>query len=390
MNSINALKKELYDLVVIEHKKDKKSSKTKILLNYYNKVLPLNKLEEIIIVFKELKNNINSITVKYNKLLTEYNKSKDKKTYDELLTLKAEYDSLLVIHNIFNKYVVTSKKVTKKAPEVNSDLDRYFEISKQIIVLKNECFRLEYSDLKAAELRKQIYDLCLEREGIVDKILGTEGVNYLRSIESSEDRILSQKDELDGWVLLSDNFEEMKDDTILTTPEYIDILRKTLRELSGVEFDIESTMEGVRKKKGSIISTNKLRAEEYKEIVRKNYYNLIRSVNNPLINDIANDLLKYLSIYNIEGGYSVFKKHHPDGKIGNEAISIDLYKSGIKKIEELISHLVKLTQKEINKNGGEIKITNHVPTKIDGIRKIGVMNVNLINQMSKVLKERKM
>lgn len=382
MDKIYNFKKELYDLMSKAFSEDKKSVKTKLFIDYYKKIQNSNDLDSLNVVFKKLQAEINSLTTEYNKDLETYNKTKDKNLYNKLVQIKDIYSALIEIHQTFKKHLSTIEKGKNGKLELDYESRSYFALSKKIMELKNECFKLEYNDLKAQELRKVIYDLCIEREKMVNGVLGYEGVNLLHLVESKEDRILSIKDEHDDWVLLSDNFEDMKEPGTLTTPEYVNYLRQTFRELSGVEFDIESTMEGIRKKRNSkIVSVNKLRAEEYRNIVRKNFYNLIGSVNSPVISSIANDLLSYLGIYNIEGGYSLFKKHYPNGKIGNEAISQNLYKQGVENIKKMIDDIVKLAQKEINKQGGEITISNHVKTKKDGIKEIDMMNIDIINKM---------
>ncbi len=383
MDKIYSFKKALYDNLAKLYNINKQSMNTRLFTEYYNKVLPLNKLEDINQIYKELQVRINEISTKYNNLLKEYNKNKSKKIYDYLLEIKAEYDVLMDIYNIFKQHL----SVTKQVP-TTSDLDydskSYLAICQKIMELKNECFKLEYNDLKASELRSIIYALCIEREKMVSKVLGVSGINKLRLIESKEDMVMSKKDELDDWVLLSNNIDDMKEPTTITLPEYINYLRQTFREISGIEFDIESTMEGIKGKRSNVISTNKLRAEEYKEIVKKNYYNLIKSLNDPKVEMLSEALLNYLSIYNIEGGYSTFKKHYSNGKIGNEAISMNLYKKGIANIETLMEEIISLAKQNISKKMGEITINNYVKTKRDGIEELRVMDANLLKEMLKV------
>ena len=140
-------------------------------------------------------------------------------------------------------------------------------------------------------------------------------------------------------------------------------------------------MEGIKGKKSKVISHNQLRVEEYKEVVRKNYYNLIRSLNNPKVNALADALLNYLSIYNIDGGYSTFKKHYTNGKIGNEAISMNLYRKGIANIETLMNEIINLAKEDISKKMGEITINNYVKTKKDSITELRNMHVGVVKEM---------
>ena len=77
----------------------------------------------------------------------------------------------------------------------------------------------------------------------------------------------------------------------------------------------------------------------------------------------SSDLMSYLSIYNITGGYQDFKSHHKTGKIGNEAISKEMHSEGVDNIEKFIKSFKEKSSKLINSKGGNIIIKDVSPNK---------------------------
>jgi hypothetical protein len=119
------------------------------------------------------------------------------------------------------------------------------------------------------------------------------------------------------------------------------------------------------------------RKNEFNKILDKHkneYINLVTSLYgkaNPIIYKNGNqtktaiDLIKKLGDFNIRGNYHDFKKHHKDGKLGNEALSKEMYDEGIKEIETLMNSFRVLSNETINQKGGTIKVTFDAETKSD-------------------------
>ena len=75
------------------------------------------------------------------------------------------------------------------------------------------------------------------------------------------------------------------------------------------------------------------------------------------------DLRNLLEIYNLRGNYNDFKRKHKSGKIGNEAISKELYSEGLDRIEGLINSFKVLSSETIRQNGGKVKVSYDIETK---------------------------
>lgn len=69
------------------------------------------------------------------------------------------------------------------------DLDK---INKTLCQMKRDYYKLDRRSPKAEKLRKKIYDWCKNREIIMERISGIEGVNTLINMESIEDTICSK------------------------------------------------------------------------------------------------------------------------------------------------------------------------------------------------------
>ena len=100
-----------------------------------------------------------------------------------------------------------------------------------------------------------------------------------------------------------------------------------------------------------------------------NLVNSLYGEKNPLIysyadyNITVSDLISYLGVYNFRGGYQNFKEHHKTGKIGSEAISKEMYASGLDKIAGFIDSFKNKSSDMIKSNGNKVTIKDSRETK---------------------------
>jgi hypothetical protein len=186
-------------------------------------------------------------------------------------------------------------------------------------------------------------------------------MNYIRQVESLETRYSNHQD-----VKETSNIQ-------ITAEQYNERLEKIINVLADLKFNgIKSKLVNINDK-----MTNNEKLKAYQAVYTKymnEYINLVKSLyntNNPVIfkegdySISSTDLLSYLQIYNLTGGYQLFKEHHKTGKVGNEAVSKELYAAGLDRIEGLITSFKTLSSDLIKSRGGKIIITSQNSKKED-------------------------
>jgi hypothetical protein len=260
------------------------------------------------------------------------------------------------------------------------------ELTKQIISLKDQIAPLDPMSKEATELRKKINDLCNQRMQITYEELGYIGINYIRNLESLETRYSLHNDRNN-----SSSYEA-------NAEQYATKLEELLIVIADLKFN------GIKSQYVKINENmdNKEKLKTYQDVYSKymnEYFDLVQSLydtQNPKIyingdySVTSTDLLNYLAIYNLKGGYQTFKEHHKSGKIGNEAITKELYSSGLDKIEGFISSF-KIVSKDLIKNkGGKITIQNQNITKEDMKFEIEQKMADLYKMITKKQQEKTM
>lgn len=382
---INEIKKEFYNMTM-KFYNDYTQEKTNVNVELYNNMLNLYKrintcksLEEVRQCLSEIQKELARLKKVYNEKVDEYNKNKQQSIYQEIKNItkiaQGLTDAYSVAKNLMSKKVKEVKKEEPKKIEekpkkiVNKDgidfniqeVKELEDLTSKIVELKEELATIDPMSKEAISLRRKINELCNQRMQIASEQFGNEGINYIRQVESLETRYA--------------NYQEKQN-----TPKYevdAEQYSKNLEEILAVIADLK--FNGIKSQYVKINDgmTNNEKLKAYQEVYSKymgEYSNLVKSLHstsNPIIYSegdytvTSTDLLNYLSIYNLKGGYQTFKEHHKSGKVGSEAVSKELYASGLDKIEGFISSFKTISQDLIQSKGGKIVISNQNISKDD-------------------------
>ena len=411
------IKKEFYDMVVAFHN-EYSQDKTKANIERYENMLRLYKvinscksLDEIKGCLQDIQKEIAVLKTKYNEKVDEYKKDKKESTLKEIKEITKVAQGLTDAYSKANHMLSKRTKEVKKTPvvpkveekteqkivpkkiidtkDVDFDIQQIKEIdelTKQIISLKDQIAPLDPMSKEATELRKKINDLCNQRMQITYEQLGYMGINYIRNLESLETRYSLHNDRNN-----SSSYE-------VNAEQYATKLEELLIVIADLKFN------GIKSQYVKINENmdNKEKLKTYQDVYSKymnEYFDLVQSLydtKNPKIyingdySVTSTDLLNYLAIYNLKGGYQTFKEHHKSGKIGNEAVTKELYSSGLDKIEGFISSFKIVSKDLIQNKGGKITIQNQNITKEDMKFEIEQKMADLYKMITKKQQEKTM
>ncbi len=396
VETVNNVKRTLYTMVT-QYYNTYMSDKSKLNKDIYVKVLELYKkinkcksLNEIKVCLDDIKKDLVSLRGIYSSKLAIYEKMDKSVESAAASALLGEIKDITQIAQALSdvhgqtKAMISrmtpkkSKKVVKeetpKSPvreekpkntvkvkrEVNLDgvdltnpivnaLHKYTDL---IIDLKEKLAKMDAGSKDATEIRVKINEYSDKRMDIGKKLFGNDGVNFIRLIESLETRLAHTADS--SGIYPYD----------LSEDDYIEDLDEILMLIAELRFYGEESK-----------YVDKI--ENYDEIYKNCsdklscYITSVFGEENPIFYTYGdysisvNDLLSYLSVYNLSGGYQNFKDHHKTGKLGNEAISKEMYASGLDRIEGYISALKEKAREIIKTNGGNITIKNSILSKDD-------------------------
>lgn len=389
---LNNIKRELYDMVV-EFYNNYSQNKSKVNLELYNNVIDLYKkinscksFDEVREYLDDIQKELASLKEKFNAKIEEHKKTKNEAIMQEIKDISKVAQ---VLTDVYSKVKVTlpkKTKVTKVEPKQEQKVEQKQEqvkpkklvntegidfniqevkeiqnLTSQIIKLKEELSSIDPLSKEAITIRKNINDLCNQRLHIAYQQFGYDGMNYIREVESMETRYANHQEDKN-----TSSYE-------LDSLAYETQLEGLLSIIGDLKFNgIKSSYVAVNE---SMTNNEKLKA--YQEVYSKymgEYLNLVKSLhntNNPTIYSYGDytvtstDLLNYLSIYNLKGGFQTFKEHHKTGKVGSEAVTKEMYAAGLDKIEGFVSSFKIISRDLIKNKGGKITISNQNITKED-------------------------
>ena len=328
--------KAIFDAKVEEYNKDKKNEQIK------NEIKNIMNVAQVLTdIYSDIKSKIS----KYKKSQKSNISAKFKeKKQDDIQPQKTSQEQTKV-----QKYV--------DGVDFNNETVKEIEnINKEILSLREKIATLDVYSREALDIRKRINELCEIREHIAYEVNGYDGIKFIKNIESLEIQYANTQS----------GETKQENDEISFNKELMDKLM-IIADLKF--FGIESKYINV-----SQDASNKEKFEAYKKIYSKymkEYMSLVKSLygNNPIIYKNADyvmhesDLRNLLEIYNLRGNYHDFKHKHKSGKIGNEAISKELYSEGLDRIEGLINSFKVLSTETIRQKGGKVTVSYDIESK---------------------------
>lgn len=396
---VNNIKKEFYNMV-LQFYNDYSVNKTKISKDIYVKVLDLYKkinkcknIDQIRECLSSIQDELKSLKQIYNAKADEYEKLDKKAMAQEASALREEIKDIAKIAQALNdtysstkamisRMTKASRKIkpsTQETPKVTSveenkrvvnvdgvdfnipTINELQSLTNQIVSEKENLAKIDPMSKEAIALRKKVNDLCEQRMKIVTDLFGNDGINYIRNVESLETRHA--------------NFtpQEVEKPIVMEHDKYLDELENVLQVLADLKFyRASSKYLGV-----AANASNVEKLEAYKKVYAKymgQYLSMVSSLHktsNPVIYSqgdqviTSSNLLSLFDLYNLRGNYQNFKDRHKNGKIGNEAISKELYANALDKIEGYMSSFKALCSEMIKKNGNKVTIKPSISSKED-------------------------
>lgn len=392
---VNKIKKELFEKVKKQYEEYNLNNtpvnlqKYTRLLNVYKKINKCKNISDIKECLKSIQVELKELKKQYDIKREEYKKDKTNKkieseykdissiaqvltdTFSEIRITLSEYKKEKKT-TVTSKFKETKPKVEQQEEKqvtkeqivevkkyvdgVNFNIPEIKElqsINEEILKLREKLTQYDVKSEEAKNIRKKIVDLCSRREQIAYEANEYDGINAIKKIESLEIRYANAPK------------EKTKMEKELDAETYNKKLMEKITIIGDILF-YGTSSEYINVKQ---YATEAQRNKELNKALNKHrneYISLITSLygnTNPIIfkngkeTKTAWDLVKQLGQFNIKGNYHDFKKRHKDGKIGNEAISKEMYNEGIKEIESLMNSFRVLSNETIKQKGGKVIVT---------------------------------
>ncbi len=349
---------------------------------YYTKINSCNSFDEIKAVKDEISKEISSIRKEYNRLKNEYDELKSKNASKiEINRIVNEMNSIVNLNKMMNEFIrridlslnikntksthinmtlptiSKPKKEEKQEEKVESkgyvssykdkDIKRFDEINHEICNMKERYFKMNQYDPEAVNLRKRIYDWCKKRETVVQTVCGYDGVNALINMESIEDDIYSK---------VRNNNKEYS----VNSEEYMTRFDSLLDIISDLK------MNGYNSKYYDGKSEDYVRLNTLIESNISSFKDMVMSVTdvskNRNVDNMADEVISLLNVYNIDGDYLRFKDAHKGGMVGGEKISLEGYREGVNRIKSIVSSIKNHVKSIISRKNDNITIKSHSAT----------------------------
>ena len=362
-NKIKALLKE-YELEGLSSTKFK--SKYEILFSMSESILLIGAESDLINLISSIMKNREYLIHSYNNKLKEYKeKQKNNVSIHELNSIAIILNEMANELDIYKRIIDIYNQIIKRKKEniKNDEID-----NSELIIDLLKKYNNEKDSNKKEELNIKVFNLVLEREKKVKDKYGIEGVKILFEIESLEKLIALKKTNEKDYSLDANQYEKKIWDLVYSINEY------NFRDKNNHYFINKTNYE----------YNNDLSEEENEENFYNKYISDINNFNNMIeslfntksINLIVNndynvtskDIINYLTNYNLQGGYSLFKSKFENSRVGNEIVSKKIFHENV----ELINHAIisLCANAKIILGDKKVTVTSHQKTDSDLLKEI--------------------
>lgn len=343
-------------------------SKYEILSNICTRIVSINTKEDLYKFSLSIKTQKEDNLVLYSIKMGEYKKLGLRKASNkELNKVAIELNEIVNINEVYSKIITIYNKVYKRS--TINEKGSEFNNSEEIISLLKKYNSLDKDSIEALELNKQIFDIREKREEEVKEKYGINGVKILFEIESLENRIinapiLDKEKEYNAYelvkktneILLAINEYHFRDENNTffegkTHYEYDNNLSKSQNEFNFYKKYISY-----------VIRYNNM----IESVFHTKNYNLLNNGNDN--NITTNDLLNFLTNYNVNGGYKLFMSKYSNSRIGNEIVSKKIYLENVEIINEAFLSLAANINAELGTD--RVIIKNYQKTEKDLMNEI--------------------
>lgn len=354
---MDSIKDELFKLMNIEKNKyysskvQKEINRSKesyaIYREYYLLIVKDDSFSSIYNLREKIANLSNEYEEKYNELLNQYKELKDPDDIKNLASIINPYvykiDALNTVYNIINKKIETE----------NKDV---IDFSNSIVDLIIK-FDKEKDSSKKEEIMSEIYRLKDERRTILLSNYSDNILDKISALESVEFRIARSS---------NDVVEPYKIDKT----KYFISLRDTIKAINDYYFiDYKNSPYFKKGEQTDFTHRFNLYIRKYHSYIKslfKNSYQMIEIEEGKISTD---DLLNYLSIYNIDNNYELFKSKYRNSKIGDEVITRDNYIKSVLLINKYIEKFIEDCSKKFRSKSIIISDENNEKEELMNERK---------------------
>ena len=360
IEELNKLKTIIDELIhdqleVINSTTDEETkNKSQINLNVYKSLF--NALKDDVSI-----ESLDKLVVVYNR---EYNKNL--LAYENLKGMKSS-----VLNTNINNYQYNAQ-VYKSVRDILSNFLSY--ISTITVTSSNDIISKisKYNSTNDENLLKEIYEAKMGRRKSLVLKFGEDIIDKLNSLESLEGRIaVTNLEHEKSYPINKNEFESVLKDTIKAINEYhfinyknsnYYVVNENLSELENERVFLNRYKAYLRKF-SNIISS-----------IYKNNYTILNYDGNKISTD---NLISYLSLYNLDGDYEEFKLSTKNKKINNKNLTKSEYNYEIKFIKNCINALCKDSISKIKDN--YILINDNLDDRVDLISKRNNL-IDIINK----------
>ena len=368
--SINKIRSELFKLLSDEkenvyssknpEEKKMHNAKYNAYNEYYMLVHKDSSFSSVFDVKDKLLKKVLELEKKYKELLELYEKEKKIEEKNKMVTDINNYvtriETYNEIYNILNK-------------NLKSNNNNYTDFSNKIIVLHTK-IREEKSKEKLNELEEELYRMQEERRALLSSETSINIIKEISELESLESRISNTNFNLSSYTLNRREFLDELKDTIQAINEYYYLdYKKSKHYKETNELEKAQTFDNYVKKYYALISS----------AFKENYY-VIEKGDLKLSTD---DLINYISIYNLDENYEIFRSKNKNILIGNKEINKNDYLTKVEFLKKSINLLIDQCSNKIqNKN---VKVTYQIPNQDELIE----LRDNKINEIETIIEGEK-
>ena len=251
--------------------------------------------------------------------------------------------------------------VTLEAKEIylnNESTKIYLKISEEVKKRTKYYYSLDLSSDEANKARKSMFDALNARRNFLTSIFenNSDKLNEISQklgfVEASERKAFSIK-------------KEVKEDKILSKEHYISSIKDLLIKLNEAHF---------KDNKNNVISI----FEEYDSLFNSLFS---EEENKRKYEDLSKDIVNLLIAYNLNGGYDRFKSYYSNGKMGNKAISKNLYEQGVESVKSKIEKLIGYASEILQKKGNQVKITYSSKSLEEELKDINISDYRICDEI---------
>lgn len=222
---------------------------------------------------------------------------------------------------------------------------------------------------KTESLNSKIFELCLNREVLLQNLFGYTGSTLAHELESLEDTYV-----------LSSN-EEKESEYTLDSNKYVSELKSLLSKLNDLYF-YEETLSDFNPDtdKEDITTTKNKKYNRLRNMIISLYGSIDIEINE---NMSFAELLSYLEIFNINGNYDDYSEKYKTVKIGAASISKEIYDEMISSIKKAIAELLSKSKSLIESKSNQITISDYTINRSDVYSQILAKELEIIKSIEK-------